>query len=122
MRTTNLRGVALALQQLLPAGSVIELEHEFHPTRKWRFDLAVFLPDGVRVALEVDGGAWIGGRHTSGGGFIADMEKSNEAQLLGWILLRCTPSQVKKGAAVTLIHRAASLIANRKITPGFPNV
>lgn len=37
-------------------------EHKFHPIRKWRFDYAI--PEH-KIALEVEGGVWTGGRHTS---------------------------------------------------------
>jgi len=58
-------------------------EVKFHPTRKWRFD---FVVEGD-IAIEIDGGVW-GGRHTRGGGFIKDMEKLNNATLLGYRVLR----------------------------------
>lgn len=86
-------------------------EWRFHPTRKWRFDW-VFLNcrflHGVagHVALEVDGGAWVGGRHTRGAGFIKDQEKLNEAALRGWLVLRCTPADIKSGAVFDLLKRA----------------
>ena len=63
-------------------------EHRFHPSRKWRFDYA--WPD-AKVALEVEGGVWTGGRHTSSAGFLKDIEKYNAAARLGWRVLRCTP-------------------------------
>ena len=69
-------------------GAEVVAEHRFHETRKWRFDYAI--PD-MRIALEVEGGVWTGGRHTSSAGFIKDMEKYNRAALLGWLVLRCTP-------------------------------
>jgi hypothetical protein len=58
------------------------------------------------VALEVEGGIWTGGRHTRGSGFMKDMEKYNEATLLGWRVLRCTPRQVKSGEVFELLKRA----------------
>lgn len=55
-------------------------ELAFHPDRRWRFDWA--WPD-QRVALEIDGGVWSGGRHTRGAGFREDMEKLSEATARG---------------------------------------
>lgn len=75
----------------------------FHDVRKWRFDFA--WPEH-RIALEVDGGAWNRGRHTRGAGFIKDQEKLNEAQMLGWMVLRCVPRDVRTGAAFALLTRA----------------
>ena len=75
----------------------------FHPTRRWRFDLA--WPRHL-LALEIDGGVWTQGRHVRGDGFIRDLEKMNEAQLAGWRVLRVTPDQVKDGSALGLIRRA----------------
>lgn len=69
-------------------GAEVVAEHRFHETRKWRFDYAV---PSLRIALEVEGGVWTGGRHTSASGYLRDMEKYNEAALNGWVVLRCTP-------------------------------
>jgi hypothetical protein len=68
--------------------------------RKWAFDFAWrTAPDGrpLFVALEIDGGAWSGGRHTRGKGFINDLEKLNAAVVMGWRVIRSTPRQVKSG-------------------------
>ncbi len=72
-------------------------EHAFHPTRGWRFDFA--WPQR-KWALEVEGGTWSGGRHTSGKGYQEDCEKYAAAALSGWRVLRATGDQVKKGTAV----------------------
>lgn len=72
-------------------------EYRFHPTRRWRFDCAF---EAARIAIEVDGGAFTAGRHTRGKGFIADLEKLNAAQLLGWRILRYTPKQIASGSWV----------------------
>lgn len=77
-------------------------EYEFCEGRKWRFDW-LFLD---WLALEIDGGAFSQGRHTRGEGFIADMEKLNEAQILGFVVLRVTPQQVESGEAFALVKRA----------------
>lgn len=67
-----------------------EVEYRFHPTRRWRFDIA--WPDKM-LAIEIEGGAWIAGRHNRPAGYIKDMDKYNEAALLGWRVLRYTPQQ-----------------------------
>jgi very-short-patch-repair endonuclease len=78
-------------------------EHRFHPTRGWRLDLA--WPER-RIACEVDGGVFVGGRHTSGTGYTHDCEKLNEAALAGWLVLRVTAGMVRDGSALRLIERA----------------
>lgn len=76
-------------------------EYRFANGRKWAFDYA--WPDHG-VALEVEGGVGIGGRHTSIGGFLRDMAKYNEAARLGWRLVRTVPAKLAKPATVRLIR------------------
>lgn len=80
-----------------------QAEYRFHPTRRWRFDLA--WPDqqpGLKpgetggVAVELDGGAYSRGRHVRGAGFERDLEKLNAAAELGWVVLRYTPQMVER--------------------------
>ena len=68
-------------------------EYRFHPSRRWRFD---FAHPGLLLAIEVDGSVWVAGRHTRGAGFIKDCEKINEAQMMGWKVLRYTPQQMRE--------------------------
>ena len=80
-----------------------ETEYMFHPTRKWRFDVA-WVDDRIKMAIELDGGnemvRWSRkfkryvavGRHTKDG----DYEKSNAATILGWAILRFTPGMLQK--------------------------
>ena len=86
-------------------GAEVVAEHRFHATRKWRFDYAV---PSLRIALEVEGGVWTGGRHTSGAGFLRDIEKYNEAALNGWLVLRCTPKTLWSDG-VRLLSEAVEL-------------
>ncbi len=69
-------------------------EYRFDKVRRWRFDYAWI---EQKVALEVEGGVWTGGRHTRGAGFEKDCEKLNQAQILGWTVLRYSTGQVKQG-------------------------
>lgn len=77
-------------------------EHKFHPTRNWRFDYA--WPE-KRIALEVEGGVFSGGRHTNPNGFMGDMEKYNECVLHGWRLIRTTPSLLLSTGTADLIRQ-----------------
>jgi len=62
--------------------------------RKFRFDAA---NPTLKIALEVDGGIWLGrnGGHTSGFGRERDMEKLNLAVLEGWRILTYSPKTLK---------------------------
>lgn len=80
-----------------------ERELKFHPVRKWRFD---FCWCSELVALEIEGGVFSGHGHRSIGKFLGDLEKYNEAALLGWTVLRCTTDDLKSGAAFALLKRA----------------
>lgn len=71
-------------------GYRFEQEFRFHPTRKWRFDIAF---PGQKIAIEYEGikVAKDGkSRHTTLCGYTADAEKYNAAQSLGWKVLRYT--------------------------------
>lgn len=73
----------------------------FHAERKWRFDFA--WPD-KRVALEVEGGVFgfrdpktgkmRKGAHGSISGIKRDIEKYNYAAAMGWLVIRCLPSNL----------------------------
>ncbi len=68
-------------------GTEPQSEYRFHPTRKWRFDFAY--PE-QKIAIEIEGGTWIGGRHIHPIGFEKDCEKYNFCAKLGYRLLRYT--------------------------------
>lgn len=80
-------------------------EYRFHPKRKWRFDYA--LPDH-KIAIEVEGGVWSGGRHTSPKGFLGDIEKYNCAALMGWRLFRVTPDTLTTNNTISLLKQAVN--------------
>jgi very-short-patch-repair endonuclease len=80
-----------------------EPEREFRfCARRWRFDFAW---PTLKLAVEVEGGTWAGGRHTTGAGFEKDAEKYNEAVVLGWRVLRVTPNMIEDGRALALLER-----------------
>lgn len=79
-------------------------EYKFHPTRRWRIDY-LFEHNGRRVALEVEGGVWRGGRHTNPAGFMKDMDKYNAISAAGIVLLRTTPGELMKTETIELVKR-----------------
>lgn len=78
-------------------------EYRFHATRKWRFDLAW---EPQKLAVEIEGGGWVGGRHNQPQGSAKDMEKYDEAVLAGWRVLRFNAAMIHNGTALVMIERA----------------
>lgn len=85
-------------------------EFLFHPARKWRFDVAW---PWQRIALEVEGGAWVQGRHVRGKGYLNDMHKYSEAAALGWRIIRVTPDELNTDYCYSLIRRALAAYPER---------
>jgi very-short-patch-repair endonuclease len=81
-------------------------EYHFAPPRKWRADFAIARS---MLLIEIDGGSWVRGRHVTGKGFEADLEKLNAAALLGYRVLRFTPAQVEDGRALAVIRQALGI-------------
>lgn len=100
---------ALALQ-LRAVGIEFEREYRFHPTRRWRFDFA--WPEKM-VACEIEGVTHYGknrdgsmklGRHQTGKGMEADLEKYDEAMRLGWSIYRTSQAMVRQGRALETLE------------------
>lgn len=79
------------------------MEFIFHPTRKWRFDYA--WPER-RLAVEFEGGVFIGGGHTRGLIYGQNCEKYNTAVIMGWRVLRFTAPMIRAGMHETMIGEA----------------
>lgn len=103
-RRASQGGDTLFLASLLHAGFPEPvLEHRFSPPRRWRFDYAW---PHVKVALEVEGGVWTGGRHTRPSGYSNDCEKYSEAAVQGWIVLRVLPDWLTQSRTLDWLERA----------------
>lgn len=90
----------------LRACKMPEPEREFHfalPERRFRFDFA--WPE-LKVAAEIEGGTWTGGRHTRPQGFEDDCDKYNLATLRGWRVFRFTAAMVTDGRALETLRKA----------------
>ena len=78
------------------------------PTRMYRCD---FVWPDQKVAVEIEGGIWMGkGAHSGGTAILRDIEKSNELQLAGWTLIRIADKHLKNGQAISWTKRALGLI------------
>ena len=71
-------------------------EVRFHKVRRWRFDFVICAIK--KIAVEVEGGTFSGGRHTRPMGYAKDLEKYNTATLMGWSVLRYTTAQIDNQA------------------------
>ena len=75
-------------------------EFEF---RGWRFDFAW---PALKIAVEIDGGTYIGGAHVRGKGYERDCKKNNAAQLEGWVVLRADRNMVGTYEFACTVKRA----------------
>jgi hypothetical protein len=96
-----------------------EFEYKFHPMRKWRFDLAwinipaeqagEFYSCKPQLAIEVQGGLFVDGRHNRGAAMLKEWEKLNEAAAMGWRILYVQPRDLCTFAFVSTLKRALNL-------------
>lgn len=82
----------------------LQREYRFHPVRRWRFDFAW---PGRMLAMEIQGGIWLGGRggHTSGSGVTRDCKKGLDAVLMGWRVIYATPAMIRSGELVQAVDK-----------------
>lgn len=80
-----------------------EREYLAIPGRRFRFDFAW---PRFRLLVEVQGGTWGKGAHSSGLGIARDCEKGNLATLAGWRCLTVTTDQIRAGKAIEWIEQA----------------
>ena len=71
--------------------------------RKFAWDFA--FPD-ERLLVEINGGTYTVGAHSTGKGIARDYEKSNLAQLQGWRCLSFDGKAVRSGEAVEVVRKA----------------
>ncbi len=93
----------LMAHYLTELGVGFKTEYRFHEERKWRFDFAV--PEH-RVAVEIEGGIYVQGRHNRGKGYQSDLDKYNAATACGWRVFRFSTQDVKSCKAKETIGNA----------------
>jgi len=88
--------------QLTTAGIKFEREFRFDETRKWRID---FLITGTNLLVEINGGTWMQkSGHSSAVGIQRDYEKSNAAQLAGYVYLQFTKKELDNLVALDTVR------------------
>jgi len=80
-----------------------QTQYRFDMTRRWRFDFAW---PSAWLAVEVNGGEFVQGRHNRAEGMRGDYDKLNTAVIAGWRVLQFTGSQVTDGSAIETIKTA----------------
>lgn len=78
------------------------------PGRKFRFD---FCFREERLLIEINGGTYSKGAHSTGTGIARDYEKNNLAQIGGWRVLSFDTKMVKSGEALNVTEQ---ILTNHK--------
>jgi hypothetical protein len=87
--------------QLKDAGIVFVREYQFIPGRKFRADFAF-----NKIIVEINGGTWMQkSGHSTAKGIQRDYEKSNAAQLAGFIYLQFIPDEVYNMIAIDTVKK-----------------
>lgn len=86
-------------------------EHRFAPPRRWRFDFAVPVH---RIAIEVQGGLFTGGRHSRGPALMKEHEKLNTAAAMGWRVLYTIPQNICMSETIELVKQAMAVATDEK--------
>ncbi len=73
------------------------MQHRFHQVRKWRWD---FCWPEQKLAVEIQGGSFVGGGHNRGAQQQKDYEKQRVAVALGWRVLPFNTIDMKDPEAV----------------------
>jgi len=105
-------------------GIYYQRQYSYSDKRRFKADFAVWMPKYPQsfevpcVLIEIVGGVYPfkrtrkdgtevlkAGAHGTVKGIIADIERLNEASILGWRMLRFTPQQVESGDAKAWLER-----------------
>ena len=88
-----------------------EREFKAIDSRRFRWDFAWV---SYGLLLEVQGGVFVRGGHSTGAGITKDCEKLNLATLGGWRVMQVTSPHIKDGSAIKWISEALSQNYNRE--------
>jgi len=93
--------------QLAGLGDQLETEFKLISGRRFRWDVAF---PAHRLLVEIQGGIWSVGGHSTGTGITRDCEKNNLAVLAGYRCLMVTGEHIRTGQALKWIRQALGVI------------
>lgn len=82
-----------------------ERDYQFAKDEGRKYELDLAWPER-KLGVEVQGGIWRKGGHSSGQGISRDCDKMSLAASLGWLVLPVTREMIKSGAALQYLERA----------------
>lgn len=88
-----------------------EKQAKLIPGRKFAFD---FYWPSAKLAVEIQGGTWNIGGHSTGTGIARDCEKANLAVMHGYRVMHFTTQMVKNGEALDFIEGALVKFSPKK--------
>lgn len=71
----------------------LHTEYRFIPPHRFRFDFANLI---AKVAIEINGGNWVHGRHTRASNLSDEYKKLNLATLNGWRVFVLSPEMINQ--------------------------
>ena len=87
-------------------------EREYRPIKGRRFRADFYWPH-LKVAVEIEGGTWVKGRHVRGKGYEDDCKKYNLFAAQGILTLRYTTSMLKRNG-LACIEQVKEVIGERR--------
>lgn len=104
--TTYQKKMLRQMSDNLSVDYFVDTEYEFMYSRKWAFDYAIV---ELKIAIEYDGYVFDPkkkGGHQTPGGMANDMEKRNEGQIRGWLIILATQKTIDNGTFIKQLLRA----------------
>ena len=89
--------------QLMTANVKFQQEYQAIPGRRYRWDFAIEPIDDTRLLIELNGGTWTKGGHSTGGGIQRDYAKANAAVCHGFRQLTFTAQDVHDLTALDMV-------------------
>lgn len=101
--------------------SDLPLEREFQaiPGRRYRFD---FFCRPANTLVEINGGTWGKGGHSTGKGIQRDCEKANAAELEGYHLFVLTKEMITTEYVQLIANACATFVTGTLAAPGFESL